>query len=74
MSKKDNILVVATTRKENIERSVKRLGRFDIKIEMYFPDAKERKEINSLLGISVKNRKKFFENNPYYGWCKRRFN
>ena len=45
MSKKDNILVVATTRKENIERSVKRLGRFDIKIEMYFPDAKERKEI-----------------------------
>ena len=30
---------------ENIERSVKRLGRFDIKIEMYFPDAKERKEI-----------------------------
>ena len=45
MSKKDNIFVVATTRKENIERSVKRLGRFDIKIEMYFPDAKERKEI-----------------------------
>ena len=45
MSKKDNILVVATTRKENIERSVKRLGRFDIKIEMYFPDVKERKEI-----------------------------
>ena len=45
MSKKDNIFVVATTRKENIERRVKRLGRFDIKIEMYFPDAKERKEI-----------------------------